>query len=200
MIIEKIIVGEIEANCYLVADEATKEAVIIDPGAEPAKIKRYIQKHGLNCLFIINTHGHIDHIAANNDFNIPIMIHEKDAPLLYSPELNLSSFVVSPFTSRQAHRLLKDGEKIEIGALNFSVIHTPGHTPGSICLRLDNCLFTGDTLFAQGVGRTDFPYSSEGELIKSIKDKLFTLDENTKIYPGHGPVSTIGAEKDNFFF
>jgi glyoxylase-like metal-dependent hydrolase (beta-lactamase superfamily II) len=200
VIIEKIIVGEMETNCYLVADARTKEAVIIDPGGEPEKIKRYIKKHNLNCLYIINTHGHIDHIGANNDFDIPTLVHEKDAPFLCNAQLNLASFVDSAFTSRKAGRLLRDGEEIEIGSLNFKVIHTPGHTPGSVCLRLDDFLFTGDTLFAQGVGRTDFPYSSQADLMKSIKEKLFTLKPETKIFPGHGPASTIGAERENFMF
>lgn len=199
MFIENIIVGEIEANCYLVGDDKTKEAVIIDPGAEPDKIKEYIKRMNLNCLFIINTHGHIDHIGANNDFDIPIFIHEKDEPLLYHPEFNLSSLMNNPFKSRKASHLFKDGEFLHVGNLAFETIHTPGHTPGSVSLKLGNYLFTGDTLFAQGVGRTDFPYSSESELINSIKNKLFVLDHNTEIYPGHGPKSTIGREKKIFY-
>jgi glyoxylase-like metal-dependent hydrolase (beta-lactamase superfamily II) len=199
MFIENIIVGEIETNCYLVGDDKTREAVIIDPGAEPDRIKKYIKKMNLNCLFIINTHGHIDHIGANNDFDIPIFIHEKDESLLYRPEFNLSSFMNNPFESRKAGHLLKDGEFLHAGTLVFETIHTPGHTPGSVSLKLNNYLFTGDTLFAQGVGRTDFPYSSESELLSSIKDKLFVLDPDTEIYPGHGPKSTIGREKENFF-
>jgi len=199
MIIEKIVVGEMEANCYLVADEKSKKGVIIDPGGESIKIKRHIQKYNLNCLFIINTHGHIDHIGANNEFDIPIVIHKDDEGFLYNAELNLSLFVGLPFTSRKAERLLVDKETVVIGEMNFLVIHTPGHTPGSICLKLNTCLFTGDTLFAQGFGRTDFPYSSEEKLISSIKEKLLTLEPDIEIYPGHGPLSTIGIEKENFF-
>lgn len=198
MIIEKIMVGEVEANCYLVANDQTREAVIIDPGADAPKIKKYIQKWDLDCLYIINTHGHIDHIGANNEFALPIMIHEEDSAFLDNPGFNLSLFMGKPFTSRKAERLLKDKELIKVEGLDFRVIHTPGHTPGSICLRLNNYLFTGDTLFAQGVGRTDFPYSSAEQLINSIKEKLFTLDPGVEIYPGHGPVSTIGKEKKNF--
>lgn len=200
MRIEKLIVGEIEANCYLVWEEKSSKALIIDPGAEAAEIKKRIKENNLGCLFIINTHGHIDHIGANNDFDIPIMIHENDEDFLYNSELNLSLFAGLPFTSRKAERLLHDKEEIEIDGMNFSIIHTPGHTPGSICLKLGHILFTGDTLFAQGIGRTDFPYASEEKLMKSIKEELFTLEPDTKIYPGHGPVSTIGAEKGNFLF
>lgn len=198
MRIEKIIAGEMEANCYLVWEEKSSKALIVDPGAEAAEIKKRIKENNLDCLFIINTHGHIDHIGANNDFDIPIMIHENDEAFLYNSELNLSLFTGLPFTSRKAKRVLRDREEIEIDGMNFSIIHTPGHTPGSICLKFGYILFTGDTLFAQGIGRADFPYASEEKLMKSIKEKLFTLEPDTKIYPGHGPVSTIGAEKDNF--
>ncbi|MCM8798596.1 MAG: MBL fold metallo-hydrolase, partial [Candidatus Omnitrophica bacterium] len=154
----------------------------------------------LNCLFILNTHGHIDHIGANNDFVFPIMIHQEDEEFLYNPEYNLSAPLGFPFKSRKAERILKDGEVIRAGGIDFTVIHTPGHTPGSICLKFNDYLFTGDTLFSEGIGRTDFPGSSEKELFKSIKEKIFTLDPEIEIFPGHGPSSTVGKEKEFFIF
>jgi len=198
MNIAKFVVGDIEANCYVVYDE--KNCFIIDPGAEAERIKRFIKQKNLNCLFIVNTHGHIDHIGANNEFDLPIIIHKDDETLLYDPELNLSAYFGLPFVSRKAERLIEDKEIIDFSGFIFEVIHTPGHTPGSICLKCKDCLFTGDTLFSEGIGRTDFPYSSEENLIKSIKEKIFTLDSDVKIFPGHGPPSSIGKEKRNFYF
>ncbi|MGE4357948.1 MAG: MBL fold metallo-hydrolase [Candidatus Omnitrophota bacterium] len=198
MKIEKIVVGELETNCYIVYDEITRQALVIDPGGEAGKIRIIMDKKNLNCLFIINTHGHIDHIGANNEFNIPIMIHQLDEEFLYNPELNLSAYLGFPFVSRKAEKVFKDGDVIKIADLEFKIIHTPGHTPGSICLKFDNYLFTGDTIFFQGVGRTDFPHSSEEKLFKSIEEKIFTLDSEVKILPGHGPASTVGAEKRSF--
>ncbi|MFN7171036.1 MAG: MBL fold metallo-hydrolase [Candidatus Omnitrophota bacterium] len=141
MRIEKIVVGEMEANCYIVYAENNRQALIIDPGDEAEKIKRFIEKRKLNCLFIINTHGHIDHIGANNEFDFPIMIHKDDEGFLYDPALNLSAYLGFPFSSRKAERILDDGENLDLSGLSFRVIHTPGHTPGSICLKFNNFLF-----------------------------------------------------------
>ncbi|MCM8784066.1 MAG: MBL fold metallo-hydrolase [Candidatus Omnitrophica bacterium] len=196
MVIERIVVGELEANCYIVYNEVSLQALIIDPGGDASKIKIIIDRKKLKCLFIINTHGHIDHIGANNEFDIPIMVHEADEEFLYNPELNLSMCFGFPYSSRKAEKILEGGEMFDFSGLSFETIHTPGHTPGSICLKFDNHLFTGDTIFFQGIGRTDFPHSSEDKLLKSIKEKIFTLDAEIKIFPGHGPTSTIGAEKN----
>lgn len=198
MKIEKIVVGELETNCYIVYDENTHQALIIDPGEESEKIRRFLNKNNLECLFIINTHGHIDHIGANNDFDLPIMIHEFDEEFLYNPYLNLSLYFGHPYSSRKVERLLKDGEILDFFGLTIRVIHTPGHTPGSICLKFDSYLFTGDTLFCQGIGRTDFPRSSEEDLFNSLREKIFKLDSNIIILPGHGPSSNIGKEKNLF--
>lgn len=212
-ILSKIVVGEIKANCYIVGCEETKKAVIIDPGAEPEKIRKVIEEKNLKPEIIINTHGHIDHILANDAFNLPVYIHRLDVEFLKDPDKNLSAFFAVPYTCNCETKLLEDGDIIKVGKLNFTVIHTPGHTPGGICLKLslcplprwernigegENVVFSGDTLFCNGVGRTDFTGGSEEKLFKSIREKLFILSDDTIIYPGHGPSSTIGREKPHF--
>ena len=193
--IERIVVGYLETNCYIFADLDTKEAALIDPGSNGGRIKRGIEKHGLHVKCIINTHGHGDHISSNGKFKAPIYIHRLDTDFLGNAELNMSASFGLSIKSPEASRFLEDGDIIEVGNLKLKVIHTPGHTPGSISLLGDGVIFTGDTLFMGGVGRTDFPYGSEQKLSDSIKEKLFVLDDKTVIYPGHGPSSTIGEEK-----
>jgi len=195
MLIKTIVVGMMEANCYIVGDERTKEVFIIDPGGDYKKIKKMIDVDTLNPQAVINTHGHGDHIGANSEFNLPIWIHRLDADFLQDPSKNLSGSFGFLMKTKPAKRLLEDGDILKIGRYNLQVIHTPGHTPGSICLKGDGVVFTGDTLFCQGVGRTDFPYGSEEDLMNAIKNKLFTLGDKYVIYPGHGPTSTIGDER-----
>ena len=197
VLIKKIVVGSLESNCYLAGDENTKEIFVIDPGGDYKKIKNIIDKDGLKPKAVINTHGHGDHIGANNGFNAPIWIHRLDADFLTEPSKNLSSLMGFFLKTRPASRLLEHGDILNIGKYNIEVIHTPGHTPGSICLKGERAVFTGDTLFCEGIGRTDFSYGSEEDIMRSIKEKLFTLDDSYIIYPGHGPDSTIGNEKAN---
>ena len=194
MILERIIVGFTEANCYIFGDK--KEVLIIDPGADYKKIKDLIAKLGLVPKAVVNTHGHADHIGANKDFGLPVWIHKLDAGFLGNPDKNLSGLFGVVIKSPSAQRLLEDGDKLAVGALDLEVIHTPGHTPGSISLKHNNLIFTGDALFRGGVGRTDFLYGSEEDLLKSIRDKLL-IHEGATIYPGHGPSSTIDWEKKN---
>ena len=170
-ILRTLPVGPVAANCYILGCANTKEAVVIDPGAEDNLIKQQISALGLTAICVINTHGHGDHIGANSKMGLPVFIHAADAQCLTNPLKNMS------------------------GMLGIPVIYTPGHTPGSICLRCDEIVFTGDTLFAEGVGRTDLPGGVEYKLIKSIREKLFILPDETKVYPGHGPATTIGHEK-----
>ena len=201
MILEDICVGQMQVNCYILASKNNSSTIIIDPGEEENKIKRILEKHKLKPSFIINTHGHIDHIGCDDRFGIPVYIHENDLALLKDPQLNLSTFLTSSYSIESHIKTLKDKENIELDDMQLEVIHTPGHTPGGICLLMkkpdDKILFSGDTLFCQGIGRTDFPGADEGLLIKSIKEKLFKLDDDTVVYPGHGPSSTIGEEKRN---
>jgi len=197
VLIKKIVVGLLESNCYLAGDENTKEIFIIDPGGDYKSIKSVIDKYSLKPKAVINTHGHGDHIGANEEFGIPVWIHRLDADFLIDPSKNLSGAFGFFLKIKAASRLLKDKDMLDIGKYNLEVIHTPGHTPGSICLKAAGVIFTGDTLFCQGIGRTDFAYGSEKDIASSIKEKLFTLDDDYVIYPGHGPSSTIGNEKLN---
>jgi len=198
--LRRFVVGAFDTNCYLAADPTSLEALIIDPGGDPHAVAEAVRSEGFTARGIVNTHAHADHTAANDalrgQFGCPVMIHELDAPALTDPEANLSAFAghaelaVSP-----ADRLLKDGDEIRIGELVFQVMHTPGHTPGGICLLMDRVLLSGDTLFAGGIGRTDFPGGSYERLIESIHSRLFVLPDDTAVYPGHGPETTIGNER-----
>lgn len=203
MIIRRFVVGGLETNCYLVGCTKTKEALIIDPGfnrkTEAEAILKEIDRHSLHVRFIVNTHGHPDHISGNGALKettgAPILIHEYDAPMLTdSAESPFRMFGLNAF-SPPADRTLRDGDAIRVGDIALVVLHTPGHSQGSICLLGDDMVFTGDTLFAGSIGRTDLPGASYKEIMRSLKSKLITLADSVKVYPGHGPTSTIGEEK-----
>ncbi|MBN1354575.1 MAG: MBL fold metallo-hydrolase [Candidatus Omnitrophica bacterium] len=189
--------GLLETNCYLVYSTDSNVGFLIDPGFFSRKIAGEIQKNDIIVRNIINTHGHIDHTAGNRNFGYPVLIHEDDNEFLKNPSKNLSFFVNILSNSPPADRLLKDKDIIEERDIRFEVIHTPGHTPGSISLRMGNRVFTGDALFRESVGRTDFPYGNEAKLLDSIQSRLMTLPDETEILPGHGPSSTIGWERGN---
>ncbi len=201
MIIEALVVGPFASNCYIVGSSSSGEGMIIDPGAEPGAILRKVRQLGLSIALIVATHAHIDHIdglsAVKEKTNAPFALHEAEVELLSGvPMRMLTSFGVGPFrSSPQPDRLLRDGERMDIGDLQFEVLHTPGHTPGGICLLGDGVVFSGDTLFNCGVGRTDFPGGSHQRLIRSIREKLLVLPDETIVYPGHGPPTTIGDER-----
>lgn len=199
--LRSFVVGLFDTNCYLIADQASRDALIIDPGDDHLVVLEAVHADRLSVQAILNTHAHADHIAANGalkkEFGCPIMIHEADAPGLADPEANLSGLAgYEAILSPPADRLLVEGDDIAVGGLAFRVIHTPGHTPGGICLLGEEFLFSGDTLFAGGIGRTDFPGGSHEQLVDSIRRKLLVLPDGTIVYPGHGPQTTIGAEKD----
>ncbi len=204
MILEQLLVGAIETNCYIVGCEQTLEGLIIDPGADAEKILKIVKEKNLNIKYIINTHAHIDHIGANKylkeTLNSKICMHEEDIKFLKDPNLNLSAFVPQdlqgdclPFPHPDI-ALNKDSQ-LKIGNLKALILHTAGHTPGSISIVIDKCVFTGDALFSGSIGRTDFPLADETTLINGIKNKLFKLPEKFRVYPGHGASSTIGKEK-----
>jgi len=201
MILKTLCVGPMQVNCYILATEEDSPAIIIDPGSEARKIKRILDKHKLKPAFIINTHGHYDHIGSDNEFDVPIYIHHQDLALLRNPQLNLSGLFALPYRVKSEIRILENNQNIELQDLQLKVLHVPGHTPGGIALRMikptDKIVFTGDSLFCQGIGRSDLAGGDESLLIESIKEKLLTLSDDTVIYPGHGPSSTIGEEKKN---
>lgn len=198
MILEGFPVGPMAANCYIIGCPETKEAAVVDPGAEGGRILRRLEQLGLKCRYIILTHGHADHIGAVGQVKeatgAEVLIHREDGKMLTSPASNLSLYVGMALSFNPAERLLEDGDTVTVGKLTLKVIHTPGHTPGSISLEVGDCLITGDTLFAGSVGRSDFPGGSHQQLIRSIKEKLLVYPPETKVLPGHGPASTVGEE------
>lgn len=193
--IERFIVGPLSTNAYLLADPKTKAACLIDPGSDGKRIKDFITRNGFDLKFIINTHGHGDHIAANGFFGVPIYIHALDKDFLTDAGKNGSRLMFLNIKSPPASKLFEDGDTIKLGPININILHTPGHTPGSVSLKLDGVVFTGDTLFNMSIGRSDFDYGDGEALLKGIRQKLFVLDDDTVIYPGHGDSSTIGEEK-----
>ena len=200
-VVDRLEVGPLAANCYIVRDTTTGSACLIDPGGEPARIKSFLKKNGLGLKFIINTHGHGDHILGNGYFDVPIYIHRLEKDFLSDPAKNLSGAFGLELKTPDADKLLEEGDRIALDSLELEIIHTPGHTPGGISIRLDGVVFTGDALFAGSIGRTDLPDGDSELLIRSIREKLFTLSDETIVYPGHGPETTIGVEKKtNPFF
>ncbi|MDI6758640.1 MAG: MBL fold metallo-hydrolase [Candidatus Omnitrophota bacterium] len=201
MILETISVGLMQVNCYICALGESKAAIIIDPGGDEAKIRSALAQHKLKPGFIVNTHGHFDHIGCDNSFDVPVYIHKEDAVFLKDPQLNLSGVFAVDYEVKSEIVYLREGQIIESDGLALKVLHVPGHTPGGIALSVvkpeEKILFTGDSLFCQGIGRTDLVFGDEKLLIKSIKEKIMILPDDTVIYPGHGRSSTIGDERRN---
>lgn len=201
MILELIPVGQLQANCYIFGDKEDKQAVVIDPGDEGEKIFKLIKEKDYNIKYIIATHGHVDHISAikylKDKTNAKVIIHKNDADALINPQKNLSVFLGYDSIQGAANIEVTGGEDLVIGKYKFKIIHTPGHTPGGICILLNKILFSGDTIFQRSIGRTDLPGGNHKELIKSIKEKIFTLEEDIIVYPGHGPKTSILEEKQH---
>ena len=198
MIVKKVVVGPFASNCYIVGSESNKEGVIIDPGADAKEILKNVKDLGLDIKLIVLTHGHIDHTGAVKEVKkttgAEVAIHTDDAKSLQEQLLG-RLFGLSYPPPPPPDWLLKDGDSIDIGDLHFLVVHTPGHSPGGICLLEEGVVFSGDTLFNYGIGRTDMPGGSYSQLMNSIHTKLMVLPDNTTVYPGHGPATTIGTER-----
>ncbi len=196
--IQSFAVMPFDENCYVVSDD-TGEGVVIDPGGMAKEILAYIREAKLSIKAVLDTHGHCDHIGANDAIRdateAPLYIHKEDGAMISDIRLNLSAFMGFKVISRPAEHLLSEGDKISFGNSELEVIHTPGHTKGGVCFVGDGVAFTGDTLFAGSIGRSDFPGGSEVELIGNIKKKLLALPDETRVYSGHGPSSEIGWER-----
>ena len=200
MKIEKFVLGSMGTNCYLVINEETKELVIVDPATCPDYVVGHVKSNGYVPQAIFLTHAHFDHVMGIDgwvkEFGIPVYLHEEEKKILGDPELNLSGLFGTSY-SYGGVQCLKDGQEITIAGLTFKVIHTPGHTCGGCCYYCEEegVLISGDTLFYQSVGRSDFPTGSMGTLVRSIKEKLFCLPDDVMVYPGHNDATCIGDEK-----
>ncbi len=199
MNIYRIPAGVYAANCYVVFSDESNEGIIVDPGGDIDDIIKIIDENKVNVKFIVLTHGHGDHIGGVTElkkkYNVPLMVHEDDVELLSDASKNLSLNMVMGSIELIPDRILKDEDTIEFGDLKALVIHTPGHTKGGICLKIDDHLITGDTLFKGSIGRSDLLGGDYETLLNSIRTKLLVLADNTIVLPGHGQQSTIKAEK-----
>jgi hydroxyacylglutathione hydrolase len=209
MKIDSLILGDFQTNCYVLRkNDAAQDCLIIDPGLEAGELLEFLDGHKLNPLVVVLTHGHIDHIEGVASLRslfpeIKVYIHNLDAEMLTEPVNNLSAMTGMTFITEPEDVSLQEGDIIDLAGVKLLVLHTPGHTPGGISLysKQDGVVFVGDTLFADSIGRTDFPGGSMSKLLRSVREKLFALPEETQVYPGHGPATTIAAEKaHNPFF
>jgi glyoxylase-like metal-dependent hydrolase (beta-lactamase superfamily II) len=196
--------GVLMTNCYLVVEDDSRKTLVIDPGAEPEVILSFVTEHGLQVEKILLTHGHGDHIGAvaplKNAWHVPVKIHEEDAGMLTCSNKNLSAFLGVDITAPDADKFLADGDTVSFGSTDVTVLHTPGHTRGGVSFHIPqdgrpHLLFSGDTLFDHEVGRCDLPGGSLDVLRNSVREKMYVLPDDTLVYPGHGPATTIGIEK-----
>ena len=202
MLIKRMPLGCYGANSYILTCEDTKESVVVDPGGESEDTIKAITDGNLDLKYIILTHGHGDHIGAVLDlkekYNVPVLIHEDDEQLINDSDKNLSSQLPMKDTSFKSDRQLKDGDVVKFGNVELEVIHTPGHSPGCICLKSGKDILTGDTLFRGSIGRTDlYGSSSQEELVKGVKEKIMIYEDDVNLHSGHGVESTIDFERKN---
>lgn len=191
--------GALGTNCYIVVDESNQHCLVVDPGGEGERLVALLKEKGLQPEAVILTHGHGDHIggvqAVVDAFKVPVYINKGDEEFLTNSNLNLSGAIGQPVKVTGDIRFIKEDDVIHLGEYSFKVIETPGHTPGGVCFYGEGMVLAGDSLFLESIGRTDFPGSSYEDLIDSVRHKLFTLPEETVVYPGHGPETTIGHEE-----
>jgi len=201
MIIETFPVGPLQCNCTILGDKTNGEAIVIDPGDEVGRIHRRVCELGLKVKQILVTHAHIDHVGGalrlKRLTGAPILLNENDLALLDMMEMQAAWLGIKPPETASPDESLSDGQSVGLGSFPAKVIHTPGHTQGSVCLHFAplNLLIAGDTLFAGSIGRTDLPGGNSEQILESIQSRLLTLAEETQVIPGHGPSTTIGAER-----
>lgn len=202
MIVKGFASGPLDVNCYLVVDEKTKKGFMVDPGGYVEELEVFIKENEIQLVYVILTHGHGDHIGGVSQFmgifpDAKLVACKAEEDMLKNSYENFSVETYGKPLSLTADILVEDGDKMAVGDLELTFIHTPGHTTGGMCIYVENYLFSGDTLFAQSIGRTDFPGGSFTEIMNSIKGKLFLLPDDTQVCPGHMGVTTIGFEKRN---
>lgn len=206
MILKRLVVGPIAANCYVIGDRGSRDGCIIDPGDDADKILAVVRETGLEIRFLIGTHGHFDHIAAvsalKKSLNCDFLLHEKDIPFVRQSQSTAQQWGIRIDQVPEPDRLVNDGDKLSLGNLELEILHTPGHSPGGISIYVpgEKLVFTGDTLFQGSIGRTDFAMGSMEELVGSIKNRLYTLPDDTVAHTGHGESTTIGREKTGNMF
>ena len=197
--VEPLVVGPLMSNCYIVWDEKKKQGVIIDPGDDPQDILDRVKELGITIKYILATHGHFDHVGGvaslRQNLNAEFLAHEKDFFFIEDGKNAANRWNVDIEQPPRPDRFIKEGDKIKFGEFELEVLHTPGHSPGGVSFLYDRMLFGGDTLFQGSIGRTDFRQGSFEVLSNSIKKRLYTLPDDTIVYTGHGPVTTIGDEK-----
>jgi hydroxyacylglutathione hydrolase len=204
MIHEILPVGMLACNCSVLGDETTGEAVVIDPGDEIERVQEILQRHHLRVRYIVATHAHIDHVggieALKRSTGAAVLMNEGDLPLYRNLALQAAWLGVAPPAAVEVDQFLKDGDSFKCGGHSLEVLHTPGHSPGSLCLHLPGdhpTLFSGDTLFQSSIGRTDLWGGSFDEIIRSIRNSLLQFSDATRVFPGHGPATTIGEERES---
>jgi hydroxyacylglutathione hydrolase len=200
MLITTLSVGPLGTNCYVVGRQETLEGMVVDPGGHPGRILAAVKEMGLTLKYVVNTHAHFDHVIANRAVldatGATLVIHPDEVPILKAGGgAQQFGFAVDP--SPEPGQLVHEGDTLQVGQLVFQIMHTPGHSPGHIALYESNegVLFDGDVLFKQGIGRFDLPGGNHAALMRSIREKILTLPDETVVYSGHGPATTVGEEK-----